>query len=78
MDAGLALLSEQGFGEFGVNPAARVADCDKKLIHPYFDGQDRLTRAAWRQFKVLDLTAPPDATGALAPLQAWRFTPFSS
>lgn len=45
LDAGLALLAEEGFGPFGVNGVARRAGCDKKLIYRYFDGMEGLTAA---------------------------------
>ncbi|MGQ0565366.1 MAG: TetR/AcrR family transcriptional regulator [Gemmobacter sp.] len=119
LDAGLSLLSEQGFAGFGVNAVARAAGCDKQLIYRYFDGLPGLTRAmgetvaarlatalspaldeapdsygalierlalalythlagnaAWRQFRVLELTAPSAATADFraarsAALQDW-------
>ena len=113
LDAGLALLGEEGFGPFGVNGVARRAGCDKKLIYRYFDGMEGLTaamgeavadrlvealepalqpppasyaalverlalalfrhlsgNAAWRQLKVLELTAPSAATDAFRTARA--------
>lgn len=72
LDAGLALLAEEGFGPFGVNSVARRAGCDKKLIYRYFDGMEGLTAAmgetvAERLVTALDpaLVPPPESYAAL-------------
>jgi AcrR family transcriptional regulator len=69
LEAGLALLAEEGFAALGVNTLARRAGADKQLIYRYFGGLDGVLaalgqRVAERMAAALDQAVVPAATYA--------------
>ncbi len=69
LEAGLALLAEDGFAALGVNTLARRAGADKQLIYRYFGGLDGVLaalgqRVAGRMALALDQAVVPAATYA--------------
>lgn len=49
LEAGLALLAEEGFAGLGVNALARRSGADKQLIYRYFGGMEGLLAALGRK-----------------------------
>lgn len=49
LEAGLALLAEEGFSGLGVNVLARRSGADKQLIYRYFGGMEGLLAALGRR-----------------------------
>jgi AcrR family transcriptional regulator len=49
LEAGLALLAEEGFAGLGVNVLARRSGADKQLIYRYFGGMEGLLAALGRR-----------------------------
>jgi AcrR family transcriptional regulator len=69
LEAGLALLADEGFAALGVNTLARRAGADKQLIYRYFGGLDGVLaalgqRVAERMAAALDQAVVPAATYA--------------
>ncbi len=57
LDAAARVLSQGGYGQFGVNAVARAAGCDKVLIYRYFGGLEGLAQALGER---LDLWVAPE------------------
>lgn len=63
LEAGLAILSEEGFAGLGVNSLARRSGADKQLIYRYFGGMDGFLAALGTRVAE-GLTGALDGSGA--------------
>lgn len=71
LEAGLAILTEEGFGGLGVNSIARRSGADKQLIYRYFGGMDGFltalgTRVAEGLATALERPTVPKTYGEMA------------
>ncbi|AJD40864.1 TetR/AcrR family transcriptional regulator [Rhizobium sp. SEMIA 4085] len=63
--AAKALLSEEGFQNFGINAVARRAGCDKQLIYRYYGGLDGLVEAIGSDLGTWVRDRIPEDTGGM-------------
>jgi AcrR family transcriptional regulator len=63
--AAKALLSEEGFQNFGINAVARRAGCDKQLIYRYYGGLNGLVEAIGSDLGTWVRDRIPEDTGGM-------------